>query len=104
MAFSKMAGLAVTPRTPSSSIIRFSSPERISLRPIRSNQALCPNSFSLTAGFIVSPSLRVRARALGQPARDPACHLLRREIVSVHQRLFRRAGAESVDPDHQAVG
>ncbi len=52
MAFSKMAGLAVTPRMPSSSIMRFSSPERINLRPIRSSHALCPNSFNLAAGFI----------------------------------------------------
>ncbi len=55
MAFSKMAGLAVTPRIPSSSTIRANWPEWINLRPIRSSHALCPNSFSLAAGFIVSP-------------------------------------------------
>src|SRR5882672_12876499 len=99
MAFSKMAGLAVTPRTPSSSIIRFNSPDRISLRPIRSSHGLCPNSFSLAAGFMITPTLllRIGACSRGQPLRDPAGHLLRRQIVGVRQRLVRGAGAEPVD-------
>ena len=61
MAFSKMAGLAVTPRTPSSSTMRHSSPDWISLRPITSSHALCPNSFNLAAGFMLYLLVFVRA-------------------------------------------
>src|SRR3954469_17265000 len=103
MAFSKMAGLAVTPRMPSSSDMRSSPPSWINLRPIRSSHALCPNSFNLAAGFIAFSSFGVGARAFGQPLADAGGHLGRREIVSVGERLFRRAGAEAVDADHQPV-
>src|SRR5712692_1576342 len=51
MAFSKMAGLEVTPRTPSSSIRRFSSPELISPRRMLSYQTDCPSFWSSTSGF-----------------------------------------------------
>src|SRR3954447_551523 len=102
MAFSKMAGLAVTPRIPSSSTILHSSPEWMSLRPMLSSHALCPNSLSFAAGFIALP-LRVGAGTFLEPLLDPSGHLLRGEPERVGDRLLRRAGAETVDPDHQAV-
>src|SRR5713101_418412 len=104
MAFSKMAGFAVTPRIPSSSAMRLSSPDLMSLRPIKSSQALCPNSFNLAAGFIFSAPLPGgRARAFQKPFRDAAGDLLRSEIVGLGQRLLRSAGAEAVDSDDQPV-
>src|SRR5437588_708097 len=83
-------------RTPSSSAIRHSSPEWISLRPIRSSQALWPSSFNLAAGFIEVPLLGVDAAALVEPPRDLAGDLLWRQVVGVRQRLLRGAGAEPV--------
>src|SRR3954470_20994597 len=103
MAFSKMAGFAVTPRMPSSSVMRSSPPSWINLRPIRSSHALCPNSFNLAAGFIGFSSLGVGARAFGQPAPDAGGNLGGREIVGIGERLLGGAGAEAVDADHQAV-
>src|SRR5438132_6327861 len=103
MAFSKMAGFAVTPRMPSSSLMRLSSPDLISLRPIRSSHALWPNSLSLAAGFVMDLLLGVGARAFVEPFGNAARDLGRREIVRVGERLLRRAGAEAVDADHQPV-
>src|SRR5438874_9472596 len=60
------------------------------------------HSISLPASSS-SPSLRVRARALRQPLRDAAGHLLRRHAVGVGERLLRRACPEAVDSDHQTV-
>src|SRR5256885_5451727 len=102
IAFSKMAGFAVTPRIPSSSTIRSSSPEWMSLRPMMSSHALCPNSLSLAAGFIALP-LGVGAGAFLHPLLDPSCDLLRSESERVGHRLLRRARTEAIDPDHQAV-
>src|SRR5438067_2130310 len=102
IAFSKMAGLAVTPRIPSSSTILDSSPEWMSLRPMRSSHALCPNSLSLAAGFIALP-LGVGPGAFLQPFLDSSRDLLRSEPESVGDGLLGRARAEAVDPDHQAV-
>src|SRR5690348_1979885 len=103
MAFSKMAGLAVTPRMPSSSDMRSKVPSWMSLRPIRSSHALCPNSFNLAAGFIGFSSFGIGARAFGQPAPDAGGDLGGRQIVGVGERLFRSAGAEAVDAHHQPV-
>src|SRR5438105_9651328 len=102
IAFSKMAGLAVTPRIPSSSTILHSSPERMSLRPITSSHALCPNSLSLAAGFIALP-LRIGAGAFLDPLLYAPRDLLRGEPVGIRDGLLRRARAEAVDADHQAV-
>src|SRR4051812_9122374 len=102
IAFSKMAGLAVTPRIPSSSTIRNSSPEWMSLRPMRSSHALCPISLSLAAGFIALP-LGVGSGAFLDPLLYPSRDLLRREAEGIGDGLLRRARAESVDADHQAV-
>src|SRR5213082_2042264 len=102
MAFSKMAGFAVTPRIPSSSTIRSSSPEWMSLRPILSSHALCPSSLSLAALFIALP-LGIGASPFLQPFLDPACDLLGSEAVGVGHRFLRRAGAEAVDSHHQPV-
>src|SRR5712671_7748655 len=102
IAFSKMAGFAVTPRIPSSSTIRNSSPEWMSLRPMRSSHALCPHSLSFAAGFIALP-LGVGAGAFLDPLLYPSGNFLRRQAESVGDRLLRRARTEAVDPDHQAV-
>src|SRR5713226_5752637 len=103
MAFSKMAGFAVTPRIPSSSIMRSSSPDLISLRPIRSSHALWPNWLSLAAGLVIESLLGVGARAFVQPFGNAARDFRRREIVGVGERFLRRAGAEAVDADDQPV-
>src|SRR4051812_17346997 len=102
IAFSKMAGLAVTPRIPSSSTILHSSPEWMSLRPMTSSHALCPSSLSLAAGFIALP-LGVGASPFVEPLLDPSRDLLRREAEGVGDGLLRRARAEAIDADHQAV-
>src|SRR3972149_1618025 len=52
MAFSKMAGFDVTPRSPSSCTIRCSSPVVMMLRRMKSSQTDCPYSASATRGFI----------------------------------------------------
>src|SRR5579884_1441952 len=51
MAFSKIAGLDVTPRIPSSSMRRFSSPELISPRRMLSYQTDWPSRWSSTSGL-----------------------------------------------------
>src|ERR671933_371777 len=51
IAFSRMAGLAVTPLSPSSSMIRFSSPELSIARRNASSQMLCPNASSRRSGL-----------------------------------------------------
>ena len=57
MAFSKIAGFEVTPLSPSSSTIRFSSPPVRSFRCMKSNQTDCPNSFNSFNGFMFPPGL-----------------------------------------------
>src|SRR5256885_14331943 len=102
IAFSKMAGFAVTPRIPSSSTILHSSPEWMSLRPMTSSHALCPSSLSLAAGFIALP-LGVGTGAFLDPLLYPSRDLLRCEAEGVGDGLLRRARAEAIDADHQAV-
>ena len=72
IAFSKIAGLAVTPRMPSSRVKRSSSPDWMSLRPIRSSHGLWPTSFSIWEGFIVYPLVLVRAPSASHLEMRPA--------------------------------
>src|SRR6516225_941288 len=52
MAFSKIDGFEVTPRTPSSCVIRFSSPFVMMLRRMKSSHTDCPYFPSSIRGFV----------------------------------------------------
>src|SRR5919198_41428 len=105
MAFSKMAGFEVTPRSESSSTSRFSSPDSIMPRRIWSSQTLVPASVR-----VASRSLTPVAASMSGPRSYPLhdCfsalgHLLGGEaevLVQVHLRSRR---AEGLHADRLAV-
>src|SRR5438477_1883135 len=72
MAFSKIVGLEVRPRSPSSRIIRSSSPLVSSPRRTWSYQTLCPSLPNSTSGLIVATGFA----AIKPPLTATACCFL----------------------------
>src|SRR5680860_1058327 len=115
MAFSKIAGLEVTPRSESSSTSRCSSPDSIRLRRIWSSQTAVPASVSAASRSfcweVTAISLLVSfvdsvpgggALAL-QRCLGSLCHVLRGEAEVGVEVLGRGRRAEAVHADRLAV-
>src|SRR5262245_32523918 len=103
MAFSKMVGLEVMPRSPSSSIIFCSSPESIMPRRMLSSQKLWPWVCSSLRGFI-SGSLSEGEKASAAQGRQRLGHdVVDVEPELVQDDLARGGGPETVDGDQDAV-
>src|SRR5918999_824458 len=116
MAFSKIAGLEVTPRSESSRTSRSSSPLVISPRRIWSSQTLVPAAVSFASRSLTSaPTLMLLLLSRVPPARScprrqafhhsfAALHdLLGREAEVLVEVLRRTRGAEAGHPDRVAV-
>src|SRR3954447_23131834 len=109
MAFSKIAGLEVTPRSESSRTSRWSSPHSIRPRRIWSSQTLVPASVSaarrsLTPALtsIASPFLGARAHPLDHGLAALG-DLLGRETKVLVQILLGAGGSEAAHADRLAV-
>src|SRR3954470_6554472 len=109
MAFSKIAGLEVTPRSESSSTSRWSSPDSIRPRRIWSSQTLVPASVSARRRSL-TPALTSMAAPFLCAGGDPLDHglaalrdLLGREAEVLVQVHLGTGGAEAGHADRLAV-
>src|SRR5215204_6809473 len=106
MAFSKMAGLEVTPRRDSSRTSRSSSPCSIRERRIWSSHGEVPASSSAARRSLVCAAVAIRLRPFAQsvyelPARGG--HVLRGEAEVLQQGRGGPRRAEAGHTDHLAV-
>src|SRR5947207_11835850 len=106
MAFSKIDGLAVTPRSESSRTIRSSSPESIRLRRIWSSQMLTPASVRAASRSFTPCATLIRRLLSPGGALDCGLRLFHhpfgREAEVLEERLVRCRGTECLHSDHAA--
>src|SRR5215208_6471340 len=109
MAFSKIAGLEVTPRSESSAISRWSSPHSIRPRRIWSSQTLVPASVRAASRSLTLALTSIRFSFLGaggcplDHGLAALGHLLGREAKVLVKVLLWAGGPEGLHADRLAV-